>query len=391
MNAKNIQRRFDIDWLRVLLILTVFVYHSGRFFNGDDWHVVASRTSLVFTHLINFLNPIMMPAIFILSAAAIAFTLGTRGIGKFAWDKVKRLLIPLVFGIFILSPSMVYEERLTHGQFSGSFWQFLPHFFDGMYAFGGNFAWMGLHLWYLEVLFIFTLLCLPLFLFLKSKWGSALVRGLGWFFEKPAAIYLMTIPIGLSVSLFEDMGPLGMRNMGGNMLTTYLTYFILGFLIFSDERIQRAIIRQRTISLAAGLLLTYSYLYGRLTDAYFFNTDSRLWNMVEPFFAWAWILAILGFGMKYLTFGNRFLSYANEAVLPFYMLHQPVILIVGYFIVRMRLPIAAQYAIIAVSSFAIIMAIYEYLVRRTNPLRVLFGMKLLKREKKVEAVAAQPA
>ncbi len=391
MNAKNKQRRFDIDWLRVLLILTVFFYHTGRFFNGDDWHVNASRQSLVLTHMINFLNPIMMPAIFILSAAAIVFTLGSRGIGRFAWDKAKRLLIPLVFGIFVLSPSMVYQERLTHGEFSGSFWQFLPHYFDGMYAFGGNFAWMGLHLWYLEVLFIFTFLCLPLFLFLKSKWGAALVRGLAWFFEKPGAIYLITIPVGLSVTFFEDVGPLGMRDMGGNMLTTYLTCFILGFLIFSDERFQRAIIRQRYISLAAGLLLTYPYLYGKYTNAFFFNTDSRLWNMAEPFMAWGWILAILGFGMKYLTFGNRFLTYANEAVLPFYMLHQPVILIVGYFIIRLHLPIAVQYATIAVLSFAIIMAIYEYLVRRSNLLRVPFGMKPLKKERIAEMATAQIA
>lgn len=391
MNAKNIQRRFDIDWLRVLLILTVFFYHTGRFFNGDDWHVNASRQSLVITHVINFLNPIMMPAIFILSAAAIVFTLGSRGIGRFAWDKVKRLLIPLVFGIFVLSPSMVYQERLTHGEFSGSLWQFLPHYFDGMYAFGGNFAWMGLHLWYLEVLFIFTFLCLPLFLFLKSRWGAALVRGLAWFFEKPGAIYLLTIPIGLSVTFFEDVGPLGMRDMGGNMLTTYLTYFILGFLIFSDERFQRAIICQRYISLAAGLLLTYTYLYGKYTNAFFLNTDSRLWNVAEPFLAWGWILAILGFGMKYLNFRNRFLTYANEAVLPFYMLHQPVILIVGYFILKLELPIAVQYATIAVISFATIMAIYEYLVRRMNPLRVLFGMKPLKRERVVDMATAQIA
>lgn len=391
MNAKNIQRRFDIDWLRVLLILTVFFYHTGRFFNGDDWHVNASRQSLVLTHVINFLNPIMMPAIFILSAAAIVFNLGSRSIGRFAWDKVKRLLIPLVFGIFVLSPSMVYQERLTHSEFSGSFWQFLPHYFDGMYAFGGNFAWMGLHLWYLEVLFIFTFLCLPLFLFLKSRWGAALVRGLAWFFEKPGAIYLLTIPIGLSVTFFEDVGPLGMRDMGGNMLTTYLTYFILGFLIFSDERFQRAIIRQRYISLAAGLLLTYAYLYGKYTNAFFLNTDSRLWNVAEPFLAWGWILAILGFGMKYLNFRNRFLTYANEAVLPFYILHQPVILIVGYFILKLELPIAVQYTTIAVISFTTIMAIYEYLVRRTNLLRVLFGMKPLKRERVVDMATAQIA
>lgn len=390
MLTKNTSRRIDIDWMRMLLILTVFFYHCGRFFNGDDWHVMASKQSLFFTHLINFLNPIMMPTIFILSAAAIVFTLGSRSLGRFAWDKVKRLLIPLIFGIFILSPSMVYQERLTQRAFSGSFWQFLPHYFDGWYAFGGNFAWMGLHLWYLEILFIFTFLCLPLFLFFKSRWGAALIRGLAWFFEKPGAIYLLTLATGITVPLFENADPLGMRDMGGNMLPTYLAFFILGFVIFSDERIQRAIIRQRFISLAAGLLLTYSYLYGRYTDAFFAGTDSRLWNVVEPFFAWAWILSILGFGMKHLNISNRFLGYGNEAVLPFYMLHQPVILIIGYFIIQLPLPVALQYLLIAILSFTVIMVIYEFLVRRVNLLRVLFGMKPLKKERKAEAVTMQP-
>jgi hypothetical protein len=82
---------------------------------------------------------------------------------------VARLLVPLVVGTFTHIAFQVYLERLHKGEFSGSFFDFYPHYFDGMYGFGGNFAWMGLHLWYLEALFLFSLLCLPVFLWLKNS------------------------------------------------------------------------------------------------------------------------------------------------------------------------------------------------------------------------------
>ena len=171
MNAKTAVRRLDIDWLRIILILTVFFFHSNRFFNGEEWHVVNSTSSHLSDIFISSMFPWMMSTIMILSAASIVYSLNSRSTGKFIADKVKRLLIPLVFGIFVLALPQVYLERLTHGEFVGSFFQFLPHFFDGMYGFGGNFAWMGLHLWYLLVLFLYTLIFLPIFLLLRTKIG----------------------------------------------------------------------------------------------------------------------------------------------------------------------------------------------------------------------------
>jgi hypothetical protein len=87
------------------------------------------------------------------------------------------------------------------------------------------------------------------------------------------------------------------------------------------------------------------------------------------------VLAILGFGMKHLNFNKPILSYANEAVLPFYILHHPVLLSVGYFVVQWAIPDALKFVVIDAVSFLIIMALYEFAVRRFNVMRVLFGMK----------------
>src|SRR3990172_7810121 len=152
METKTVQRRFDLDWLRVLAILSVFLYHSTRFFNFGDWHVKNPVTYPFAQYLESFMEPWMMPLIFLISGASIFYALDKGGAGKFFKDKVLRLLVPLVVGVFTHASLQVYLERLTHGQFSGSYFEFLPHYFEGIYldiGVGGNFAFAGMHLWYL--------------------------------------------------------------------------------------------------------------------------------------------------------------------------------------------------------------------------------------------------
>jgi glucan biosynthesis protein C len=90
---------------------------------------------------------------------------------------------------------------------------------------------------------------------------------------------------------------------------------------------------------------------------------------------WGWIIGLFWLGERFLNFTNRFLAHVNEMVLPFYILHQMVIVIVAYFVVQTGLAIPFKYGITAVISFAVIVALYELLVRRIGVLRFLFGMR----------------
>jgi hypothetical protein len=112
---------------------------------------------------------------------------------------VLRLFVPFVFAIFVLSPLQVYLERINHGQFSGSFFQWFPHYFEGLNGLeeGGNFDVTGLHLWYLIVLFLYSLLFLPLFLLLRSNVGRPIVRGIGSILKIPGLIYVMGLILTL--------------------------------------------------------------------------------------------------------------------------------------------------------------------------------------------------
>jgi len=103
-----------------------------------------------------------------------------------------------------------------------------------------------------------------------------------------------------------------------------------------------------------------------------------LWVAVQALrglLAWCWIIGLLGLGRRFLNFNNKFLAYANEAVLPFYILHHTVIYIIGFYIIQWSSNIGSKFIIISITSFTIIMAIYEILIRRINLLRFLFGMK----------------
>src|SRR3989304_3991520 len=133
MESKTIERRFDLDWLRVLAILSVFVYHSTRFFNLGDWHVKNATTYVWVQILESFMEIWMMPLIFLISGASIFYALNKGGAGTFFKDKVLRLLVPLLVAMFTYASLQIYLERITHGQFSGSYFQFLPHYFEGVY------------------------------------------------------------------------------------------------------------------------------------------------------------------------------------------------------------------------------------------------------------------
>ena len=91
--------------------------------------------------------------------------------------------------------------------------------------------------------------------------------------------------------------------------------------------------------------------------------------------SWCWVLGLLGTGARLLNFKKKFLDYASEAVLPFYILHQTVIVIIGYFVVQWNAGIGLKYLVIASSSFLAIVAIYELLIKRLPWLRFLFGMR----------------
>ncbi|MEJ2758030.1 MAG: acyltransferase family protein [Anaerolineales bacterium] len=369
---KENKRFYDIDWLRVLGMGLIFLFHNARFFNEDDWHVKNIQLDFGMSVFVAILDHFIMPLFFVLSAIAIYYALKKRGNAQFLRERAARLLVPLVVGIFTHVMLQVYIENITHGKFAGSFWQFIPHYFDGWYGFGGNFAWMGLHLWYLLMLFLFSLLMLPVFQ--RIRQAQAFTTRLADLTTRRFGPYLFILPLfvmELLVSLSPDT--VGRRDFGGWSPLTYLIFFLIGFLIATDKRYRPAIQKVRYFSLASSLL-TVVAAYILLAEVGVPGTDP-LYLLVRATNSWSWLLTFLGFASRYLNFSNRFLQYANRAVLPFYIMHQSVIVVVGYFIRDWPWAIFPKYLFLASTSFIVIMALYEFIVRRVKFLHFFFGMK----------------
>jgi hypothetical protein len=285
----------------------------------------------------------------------------------------------VILGWFIIAPPQVYLERLSGGDFSGNFFQFYSSaYFNGIYGLdnAGNFALVPMHMWFLWLLFIYSLILIPFFLPRKET-GASLFSRFATLFEKPWTLaFPVLIIIALEISL-ESLGDMLSWGGGWNHLS-YLVFFISGYLMLSNTRIQNNIKRYALISLIAYLILQavhYLLVFGVL------KTDfGELYWILVTLRSWFAIIAILGFGSRYLNFNNRFLGYTNEAVLPFYILHQTLIVVIGYSVIQVSMGIAPKYLITTISSFIAIVAIYELLVRRINVLRFLFGMRLKKRK-----------
>ena len=240
-----------------------------------------------------------------------------------------------------------------------------------MYAFGGNFAWMGMHLWYLLLMFIFSLISLPLLLLLKRSPSSGAKSGAAF-----AWLLVFVILLALPGCLLSPDGIVGSRVWGGWNIVEHLILFILGYFAFSMVNIPKVWSAYRYLILAITLVATAVnlYLFVNHIRFDFGSLPYYLKIMLRSLVCFGWIFTLLGFAKTRLNYTGKFLKYGNEAVLPFYILHQPVIVLIGYFIVQSQLVTGIKYAAIVIVSLSIVMFCYEFLITRFEVTRYLFGM-----------------
>lgn len=369
-------------------MVAIFLHHNARLFNaGEDWHVKNATASMAASILTIFNGQWLMPLFFLIAGAGTYYSLKSRGSGQYAGERTLRLLIPLIFGMLVIVVPQAYYDARFHGadlngynvfQIYGlylqNFWQTLPE--PPMY-----------HLWFLRNLFLFSLITIPLFT-IRSKDGKSVITRMAAVFDKPwALLLLLVVSISAVNILVYPEGFWGYR-IGGWNIITYLLFFIFGYLIFANSRIMETIRKLRWASLTIGIgTFVFIVIYVSISgDPQFGEIMYDVGMLIQSLGTWGWLFAILGFGSHFLEKNTGFLSYANEAVLPFYILHQTVIIVIGYYLVQWDIGNGLKYFTIAVTSFVGIMLIYEFLARRINVLRFLVGMRL-KRAQRVVPVS----
>ena len=378
-------RLYDVDWLRILATLVVFVYHCWRpFDNMEPWHVKNSELTDALMVPMALGSQFLMPLFFVLSGISTRLALGSHAVGRFLQRRLVRLGVPIVvLGWFVLSPPQVYIEAVTAQNynappFQGTFWQFLPRYFQGRYGAGGYFALIPVHLWYLFWLLAFTLLSMPLFLWLRSERGQRATSALADVLARPGALLLLGLPMLLPELLLAPSGLFLTWVEGAWRLGTHWVVFLIGFLLASDERLRPAVQSHRWLALGLAVLSLVP-LVGwapQMGDLAFGSAQYNLQWGLRTINGWWWLLAVLGFGSLHLNFAHPALGVLGLAVLPFYMLHQPVIVMLGYAMRDWPLAILPKYLLLVAAAFTICASLYALVIRRSKWLRFLFGMDL---------------
>jgi peptidoglycan/LPS O-acetylase OafA/YrhL len=361
-----------IDWLRVLAVLLLFPFHVSRVFDaGDPFYVKSAHLSMPLTYVLGFISVWHMPLLFVLAGASTYFALSRRTGRQYAAERVKRLLVPFVFGIFVLIPPQTwYGARFNSGytasfaryMLSGSFLVWNIH--DGGDYYGG----LGIgQLWFILWLFAISLAALPLVL--RARTGIALER-----MTRFSA--LLAKPLGWLLAAVLLFAADAMPDPVGKNIFWFFVLFVLGYAAVSTSGFMEAAERHRFVTLPAGLALSLWWALtwqwrNALADPSVVRAVVTLCGMLAT---WLTVLGLLGWGRALLDRPSAVLSYLGEASYPLYILHQTVIVVAAFYLVKLPVGGVAQWVALLIVAIAGTFALYEA-ARRVNPLRALLGMK----------------
>jgi glucan biosynthesis protein C len=382
----KIARLHYIDWLRVIAIMMVFLVHSVHVFDRGGWHIKNIEQSETLTILLYFLMMWGMPFFFLIAGAGSWFALHRRSARGYASERFKRLLIPFFAGLILFTPIVLFLQwRLItiRGVIQESYLAWLSHFIP--FGFTPQLFGWGLHLWFLGFLFCFAIFTLPLCLWLKGERGKKFLGWLAHACEKRGGILLFILPL-LVIQL--SLRPFFPAEHDWTDFFFQMAFFVLGFILFSDQRFSAAIRRDWSLILGLGCLafltLLGMYAVGLPVETWYATTGSPGFFLVYTFItviALTWCLFMLYIGMRFLDFSNAWLSYWSEAALPFFVIHQPVIIVIAFFVVQWELFWPIKMLIVVLGSFFVCLGLYELVIRRTRPLRLAFGMQARARPK----------
>ena len=378
------KRIYYVDWLRILAIMAVFFFHSSRFFDPLYWHVKNPRQSASVLIFLEFVNLWIMPLFFFLSGASSIFGI-RKPFGSFVSGKITRLMIPFIIGVLLIVPPQKYVEALSHNTFTGGYIEFLKGYFSGgifNYRIGVSPLWFGAlsyHLWFLGHLFVISVLLFPLIKYISNK-GDAI---LNWIYKATSlngGALLMFIPIAIVRIILKKHFP---DYTSWCDFAMYSLYFLWGFIYTHHEGLKQTIARSWYSALITG-----GILYGLYEVSYFFKDTAfgALFqnNNVYGYYlfqetagalaSWSWIIVIMAAGMKYFNFESKYRKSLNEAVLPFYIIHQTVLLLIGYIVVQWSWNSWGKFGFITAASLFTIITIYMLGIKPFNFVRFMLGM-----------------
>ncbi|WP_289030595.1 acyltransferase family protein [uncultured Paraglaciecola sp.] len=377
-------RRYDIDWLRSLAFLLLIFYHVGMYYVFDwGWHIKSVEQSVWLQDVMVWSNQWRMSLLFFISGLATSLVANKMSRWALFKERSSRLLLPLIFGMFVIVAPQVYYEGLNQDLFELGYWNFWLHYINPNTEFlSDHHGPIGLltwnHLWFLPYLWCYSLILLAVSPWMTQLLNSQLLQALN---GKEALAILIVVMLGIwfllrqgypvTHDLFNDWYSHG----------KYFWVFVVGFALDKFP-----VLWQRLIEGRRGLLIVafMCYVFIIMDRHQMFQPLAELYttsNWVRLFYGsiyvtnhWLWILAIVGYAGRYLQFSNRFLNKINQAILPCYILHQSVIIIFAANLAYWVIPAWVEAPLLILLTAFTCWIGYEF-INRTKVLKPLFGLK----------------
>ncbi len=348
-------RRYDIDWLRVIAIGLLLIYHIGIGF--QPWGVfiqfIQNEKSLEFLWIpMTMLNVWRIPLLFFVSGMGVGFAIRKRNWKQLLLERTRRILIPFLFGIFFIVPIHLL------------IWQKYYHQ-DMVYSPSPG------HLWFLGNIFIYVILLSPIFFYLKRNEDGFIIRWLKKLYSNPLGLLMIVVPFVLE-ALFIKPEIYEMYAMTLHGFLLGLLAFLFGFsCVQSGKAFWQTVLTWRWMFLGIAVLLYLLRLLEFQLKApnYLMAVESNMW-----------IFAVFGFAYKYLNHPSKTLSYLSQAAYPIYIIHMIFLYLGSFLIFPLGIPTLLKFILIVAFTGMGCFAFYDLVIRRAGFLKPLFGLKESKKE-----------
>jgi peptidoglycan/LPS O-acetylase OafA/YrhL len=373
-------RRPYLDGLRVAMIAIVFGVHTGMPFNSaSSWAVMNEETAFLPAGIAGYFYQWVMQVFFLVAGASAGLSLRRHNARQYLIARALRLGVPYIVGVLFLSPVHDYFSALNRGRFDGSFLAFVREFF-------GRAEWGWLlaldlpdnHLWFLRYLFAYSVVALPVFLWMRTPGGERFTRSCVRVLGRPGGVFLLAAPVAV---VQGGLRPAFHAHGDWSDVVMWFLFFLFGY-VFVAGRLEDAVRRAGPWGAAMGVfcMAVTAWLYrGGYVEEWELNpahsAGAVLYEALRSLNTCGWAVFWTWAGMRVFERGGAWLAGANEGILPFYVLHQPVIVAAGYFVLQWNLAILPKWCALFTISLAATLGLYVFLVRPFRPARLAFGMR----------------
>jgi len=376
------ERRYDLDWLRIAVFGLLILYHTGMFYVENwGWHVKSNYQSQTLENIMIFIEPWRMAVLWLIAGIAIRFVMAKVSVIRFITMRSFRLLLPLLFGILVIVPPQLYIEMTHNGDLNMSYWQFLTEFFASNSEVFNEYQsgiWPHIdvnHLWFIRSLWQYSLVLLCLLPLLNSK---PINKSVNWLINQHGviAIFIATLPLFIiQITWDQDTVryPLGF---------TFMLYgYLIGWHTVFWQKVSANLKVLLIVSIVSYAILVFFYNVfwldiikgGQPTNELLIMFGMFNYSLLRLLGA----LTVFAIAYKYFNQNSQKLSYLNDAVFPFYILHQTLIVVIGYNLSKFNLGPIIEPILLMILTIISCFIGFE-IIRKNDILRPLFGLKTIK-------------